>query len=384
MSEHDAGGLGGEEVDSGPDVPEHPEGRDAEEWRRAAEAADAEDMAGGEAPDPAEEAARLAELARAEDTAMPPSELPPVHPGVEATSSAHADVTIAAPDHMTTHRAPDEDSSAPVSPRPFSTADMALPQRPFSAAETPLPERRFPTADTPVQGSAPLADAEEFVERAIESVLDQVPDVGDEEPEGSAKLQPWAETAAPPSKYKRPLSELLEQYAARVAAAPDAVAGRPRGQHPVAAFFARFTPLGGGRGAADAGAGGGRGRRRRGGRGAGATVLAGEAPGAGTPRGGAPAGAQAPSGQPRRRRRGRGGQDRAQGGAPGGARGGAQGPARAGVIDGGRGQRPQQGAGQAGSPPPAGDGTPRRRSRGRGRRRRGGGGGNDGGPAPAG
>ncbi len=128
----------------------------------------------------------------------------------------------------------------------------------------------FATADTPLPGTTPLPDAEDFVERAIESVLEQVPDVADEEPEGSAKLQPWAETAAPPSKNKRPLSELLEQYAARVAAAPDAVAGRPRGQHPIAAFFARFTPQGGGgRSGGDGGAGqGGRNRRRRGRRGA--------------------------------------------------------------------------------------------------------------------
>jgi hypothetical protein len=125
----------------------------------------------------------------------------------------------------------------------------------------------FAVADTPMRGQAPLPDAEEFIERAIEKVLEQVPEVVDEEPEGSAKLQPWAETAAPPSKNKRPLSELLEQYAARVAAAPDAVAGRPRGQHPIAAFFARFTPQGGGRGAgADVGGGGGGGRRKRRGR----------------------------------------------------------------------------------------------------------------------
>jgi hypothetical protein len=174
-------------------------------------------------------------------------------------------------------------------------------------------------------GAQGLHDAEDLVERAIESVLEQVPDVADEEPEGSAKLQPWAETAAPPSKNKRPLSELLEQYAARVAADPDATAGRPRGQHPVAAFFARFTPQsGGGR---DAGAGGGRGRRRRGRRGAAqpGTAAAAPQPGGGRqpprgqrqqpqqPRPAATAGGEAAAGGPRRsgrrrgRRRGRGG-----------------------------------------------------------------------------
>jgi len=182
----------------------------------------------------------------------------------------------------------------------------------------------------------PLPDAEDFIERAIESVLDQVPDVTDEEPEGSAKLQPWAETAAPPSKDKRPLSELLEQYAARVAAAPDAVAGRPRGQHPVAAFFARFTPQRGGA-RADAGEGAARSRRRRGrrgmpdaGRGTATPQPAATPPAARPPRGprrspeaGSPPRQQDPAGQgPRRshrrgRRRGRGG------GGGGGGGGGA-------------------------------------------------------------
>lgn len=203
-------------------------------------------------------------------------------------------------------------------------------------------------AQTPVHGGTPLADAEEFVERAIESVLEQVPDVADEEPEGSAKLQPWAETVAPPSKNKRPLEELLEQYAARVAAAPDAVAGRPRGQHPVAAFFARFTPRGGGGGRGDGGggagggdgAGAGRRRRRRGsggGGGAGQAQPAAAAPAQGGGsrrerggRGGRPGGgaaapaapqqpqAQGAEGARKRRRSGRGGRGRRRGGSGGG------------------------------------------------------------------
>jgi hypothetical protein len=122
----------------------------------------------------------------------------------------------------------------------------------------------------------PEVAPETLVQRAIESVLEQLPDVGDDASlEESPKYQPWAETVAPPSKNKRPLSELLAEYAARVAADPDAKAGAPAAKHPVAAFFDRFgpgrKPTGrrrgrGGRGstgstgAVPAGAGAGRGR----------------------------------------------------------------------------------------------------------------------------
>ena len=79
------------------------------------------------------------------------------------------------------------------------------------------------------------------MQRAIESVLEQVPDLGDEaSPEESPKYQPWAETVAPPSKNKRPLAELLAEYEARIAADPDARAGAPAAKHPATAFFERF------------------------------------------------------------------------------------------------------------------------------------------------
>lgn len=243
--------------------------------------------------------------------------------------------------------------------------------------------------DPPAQGGAPLPDAEEFVERAIESVLEQVPDVADEEPEGSAKLQPWAETAAPPSKNKRPLAELLEQYAERVRAQPEAVAGRPRGQHPVAAFFARFTPAGGrgsaGAASADEAASGG-GRRRRGRRG-----RVGEAGAAAAPAGGRGAvggrvrGSRTPTGaggsaedaahqgggrRPRHRRRGGG-----AGGAPADGVGRTDRPVQPPQSQ----ARPQGGGDGAASPGTA----RRRRGRGRGRRGGGGGGGGSGGGAPS-
>jgi len=233
----------------------------------------------------------------------------------------------------------------------------------------PVEVHTFGTAEIPMHGEQAMADAEELIERAIDSVLEQVPEVVDEEPEGAAKLQPWAETAAPPSKNKRPLAELLEQYAARVRAEPDAVAGRPRGQHPVAAFFARFTPssVRGGAGGGDAG-GGGRKRRGRRGRGAGgpepvqavqsAVATAGRGSGDAQPAGGGGGG---------RRRRRRGG-----GGGGGGRTGEGQTPTTQGQA-----QRTPRLPGQQRSAPP-GEGGARRSGRGRGRRRRGGGGGGGG------
>jgi hypothetical protein len=118
----------------------------------------------------------------------------------------------------------------------------------------------------------PMPDAPEtLVELAIESVLDQVPELADEQPETGSKYQPWADTAAPPSKNKRPLEELLESYRARVAQAPDARAGRPQGKSRVAAFFDRFgPPRRPGRVEAKPSGDARRGRNRRGGGGGGA------------------------------------------------------------------------------------------------------------------
>jgi len=234
----------------------------------------------------------------------------------------------------------------------------------------------FAVADTPVHGGQVLAGAEELIERAIDSVLEQVPlpEGPDEDPEGAAKLQPWAETAAPPSKNKRPLAELLEQFAERVRADPDAVAGRPRGQHPAVAFFARFAPVGGGRGEGAGGGGGGGaggGRKRRGRRGRGAAE--GPVTQARPTQTAAPVAAPGPPGTGRRRRR-RGG-----GGGGAGAGTGGGGAATGGRPGGQQAQRPP------GQPPATSSGGAqaqraegRRRSRGRGRRRRGGGGGSAG------
>ncbi|MGH7721570.1 MAG: hypothetical protein ACRENL_01875 [Candidatus Dormibacteria bacterium] len=192
-------------------------------------------------------------------------------------------------------------------------------------------------------------DADRMVARAIESVLDQVPATVDTSvPEaGAAKLQPWAETAAPMGRNKRPLEELLAELTQRVAADPQARATLPRTRHPALAFFDRFgrtaTPAGPGEGA------GRRRRRRRGGGGAGQAgppVDATRVP-AGTP-------ADRPGGGRRRSRRGRGGGGGQAAGTGGGAPrqdGAAAGPTRA-PGSGGRRRRGRRGRG--GDRPPAG------------------------------
>jgi hypothetical protein len=112
-------------------------------------------------------------------------------------------------------------------------------------------------------------DPERLIARALESVLDAVPELPGGDlllPETSVKAQPWAETAAPPGRNKRPLESVIEEYEARVAAAPNARAGKPSETHPAAAYLERFTPV-----AASEGRRAGRRRwqgtrRRRGGR----------------------------------------------------------------------------------------------------------------------
>jgi hypothetical protein len=201
-------------------------------------------------------------------------------------------------------------------------------------------------------------DTDGLVARAIESVLDQVPgSVDTSVPEGgAAKLQPWAETAAPVGRNKRPLEELLVELEERVAASPDAQATLPRTRHPALAFFDRFGRSSEGRperGVAGDGTGRRR-RRRRGGGGGDAQTTA------------APAGTAAPSNPPSGRPQG--GRRRSRRGRSGAGAGGAAGPSPA-----GGGGRPRQDSPASGGAPAAGQprapGTGRRR---RGRRGRGG------------
>ncbi|HEX4578664.1 MAG TPA: hypothetical protein VH498_01555 [Candidatus Dormibacteraeota bacterium] len=200
--------------------------------------------------------------------------------------------------------------------------------------------------------------ADRMVARAIESVLDQVPgSIDSAVPEaGTAKLQPWAETAAPVGRNKRPLEELLVELGERVTADPDARATLPSARHPAIAFFDRFGRGGRGQPSSDtapAGAepGGRRRRRRRGGGGVGGQAPAGAA--AAQPGGTAE---RSPS-SGRRRRRGRGGGGGGAGGAPGGSSAplGGQPNQQRPSGAGGRRRRGRRGRGAGGAPPaPAG------------------------------
>lgn len=161
-------------------------------------------------------------------------------------------------------------------------------------------------------------DADELVARAIESVLDAVPTQDDDAPAGIDKYQPWADKAAPANRGKRPLQDLLDEIAERVASEPDAVAASLPGAPPGISYFDRFTPAQPTPGTTrDKGH-----RRRRSGRGRGgdvATAALGATGGAGAPgRAGAPrdggtsgessgAGTGEARGRRRRRSRRRGG-----------------------------------------------------------------------------
>ena len=97
-------------------------------------------------------------------------------------------------------------------------------------------------ADGPLQDGA---EADRMIARAIESVLDAIPELPGSDilgAEASPKAQPWAETAAPPASDKRPLEAVLAEYEARVAAAPGARAGHPGEPHPGEAYLEKLSP----------------------------------------------------------------------------------------------------------------------------------------------
>jgi len=113
--------------------------------------------------------------------------------------------------------------------------------------------------DETLGGGGADLEADRLIAKALRSVLDSVPELpgGELVPaDASPKSQPWAETAAPPGRNKRPLEELVAELEARVAAAPGAVAGAPAEKHSADAFLDRFAPQSPQRA--------GRGRRRRG------------------------------------------------------------------------------------------------------------------------
>jgi uncharacterized membrane protein YgcG len=84
-------------------------------------------------------------------------------------------------------------------------------------------------------------EANRLIARAIESVLDAIPELPGAA-EASPKSQPWAETAAPPASDKRPLEAVLAEYEARVAAAPGVRAGHPNEPHPGEAYLEKLSP----------------------------------------------------------------------------------------------------------------------------------------------
>jgi uncharacterized membrane protein YgcG len=88
------------------------------------------------------------------------------------------------------------------------------------------------------------AEADRLIARAIESVLDAVPEIPGTDliaAEASPKAQPWAETAAPPGD-KRPLESVLAEYEARVAATPGARAAHPNEPSPGVAYLEKLSP----------------------------------------------------------------------------------------------------------------------------------------------
>jgi len=93
-------------------------------------------------------------------------------------------------------------------------------------------------------GGDGAAEADRLIARALESVLDAVPEIpgGELTPvETAPNVQPWAETAAPAGKNKRPLGELLAELEASVAAQPGARARVPGEVHPADAYLASLS-----------------------------------------------------------------------------------------------------------------------------------------------
>lgn len=95
-----------------------------------------------------------------------------------------------------------------------------------------------------VSEQTPADDPDRLIARALESVLEAIPDIPGGEitaPEQSPTVQPWAETAAPAGRNKRPLEELVAEYEARVQSAPGARAGHPSEKHPAEAYLESLT-----------------------------------------------------------------------------------------------------------------------------------------------
>jgi len=85
--------------------------------------------------------------------------------------------------------------------------------------------------------------SDDLVAQAIRKLIASVPGESESpapEPEATTS-QPWAETASPSASNKRPLEALLDEYAAKVEAAPGARAHLPSDAHPSKSFYDRFA-----------------------------------------------------------------------------------------------------------------------------------------------
>lgn len=106
-----------------------------------------------------------------------------------------------------------------------------------------------------------LSNPDDLISRAMASLIHQANPNEEEAPaEESPKMQPWAETASPTGKNKRPLEALVAEFEARVAAAPEAKAAIPHAPPPSETYFDRFTRPAPGTGRRRRRRGGGRGR----------------------------------------------------------------------------------------------------------------------------
>ncbi|MBV8301002.1 MAG: hypothetical protein JOY68_03665 [Candidatus Dormibacteraeota bacterium] len=89
------------------------------------------------------------------------------------------------------------------------------------------------------------AEADRLIARAVESVLQAVPEIPGGEVvavETAPNVQPWAETAEPPGRNKRSLEDFIGELESRVASRPDLRARAPAEPHPGDAYLASLAP----------------------------------------------------------------------------------------------------------------------------------------------
>ena len=100
------------------------------------------------------------------------------------------------------------------------------------------------TEESPPQENAG-SEADRLIARAVESVLQAVPEIPGGEVvavETAPNVQPWAETAAPAGRNKRSLDDFIGELEAQVASKPEAKARIPGEAHPGDAYLASLAP----------------------------------------------------------------------------------------------------------------------------------------------